>query len=47
MYEKMYYTLFNATTDAMKLIEEQKYQQALTCLEQAGRDTEEIYISSK
>ena len=45
MYEKMYYTLFNAVTDAMELMEQQKYQEALTCLEEASRETEEIYIS--
>lgn len=45
MYEKMYYTLFHAITDAMGLIETQKYQEALTRLEQASRDAEEIYIS--
>lgn len=45
MYEKMYYKLFNAVTDAMELMEQQKYQEALTLLEQASRETEEIYIS--
>lgn len=45
MYEKMYYKLFNAVTDAMEPMEQQKYQEALTLLEQASRDTEEIYIS--
>lgn len=45
MYEKMYHTLFNAVTDAMDLMEQQKYQEALTLLEQASREAEEIYIS--
>ena len=45
MYEKMYYTLFHAITDAMELIEQQKYQQALPRLELACRDAEEIYVS--
>ncbi len=45
MYEKMYYKLFNAVTDAMDLMEQQKYQEALTLLEQASREAEEIYIS--
>lgn len=45
MYEKMYYTLFNAITDAMELLEKQSCQQALTLLEQASRETEELYIS--
>ena len=45
MYEKMYYTLFHAITDAMEQIEQQKYQEALSRLELACRDAEEIYIS--
>ncbi len=45
MYEKMYHTLFNAVTDAMDLMKQQKYQEALTLLEQASREAEEIYIS--
>lgn len=46
MYEKMYYTLFHAITDAMELMEKQQYQEAMTRLEQASRDAEDIYISS-
>lgn len=45
MYKKMYYALFNAVTDAMELIEKQQYQEALTRLELACQDTEEMYIS--
>lgn len=45
MYEKMYYTLFNAVTDAMDLMERQEFQEALSRLEQASREAEEIYIS--
>lgn len=45
MYEKMYYKLFNAITEAMDMIEHQEYQAALALLEQATKDTEEIYIS--
>ena len=45
MYEKMYHTLFNAITDAMVLLEQEKCQEALTLLEQASREAEEIYIS--
>lgn len=47
MYKKMYHTLFNAITDAMELIEQQKYQEALNLLERATRNTEETYISRK
>ena len=45
MYEKMYYKLFNSSTDAMELLEKQEYQAALTLLEHASQETEEIYIS--
>ena len=45
MYEKMYHILFHAITDAMDLIENQEYQQALIHLEQACREAEEVYIS--
>ncbi len=45
MYEKMYYTLFQAIADAMELIEEQNYQEALTRLELASQETEQTYIA--
>lgn len=45
MYEKMYYTLLHAITDAMELMERQEYQAALLLLENASREAEEIYIS--
>ena len=45
MYEKMYHLLFHAVTDAMDLLEEQKYQEALSRLERASRDAEEVYMS--
>ncbi len=44
MYEKMYYTLFQAIADAMELIEEQNYQEALTRLELASRESKQTYI---
>lgn len=44
MYEKMYHILFNAITDAMEKIDWQDYQGALTCLERACLDAEEVYI---
>lgn len=47
MYEKMYRILFNAVTDAMELIEQQKYQEALNLLEGSARSTEEVYISQE
>ena len=45
MYDKMYYTLFNGITDAMELIEAQRYQEALSRLELTCRNAEEIYLS--
>lgn len=45
MYEKMYYILVRAVNDAMDMLEAQECQRALTCLEQASRDAEEVYIS--
>ena len=45
MYEIMYHILFHAITDAITLLEEHNYQEALTLLEQASRDAEEIYVS--
>ena len=45
MYEKMYYILFRAVTDAMVLIENREEQNALLTLEEACREAEEVYIS--
>ena len=42
---KMYHLLFHAVTDAMDLMEEQKYQEALSLLERASRDAAEVYMS--
>jgi len=47
MYEKMYHILSGAVADAMDLLEEHKYQDAMTRLELASRDAEEIYISNE
>ena len=44
MYEEMYRTLMAAVAAAMDLLEEREYQQALTVLEEASRETEETYI---
>ena len=44
MYQKMYHILFNAITDAMEMIERQEYQGALSCLEKACLDAEEVYV---
>ena len=45
MYKKMYFILFHAVTRAMVLLEEREDQQALTVLEEACREAEEVYIS--
>lgn len=37
--------LVSAVADAMDMIEAHQYQEALDRLEQASRDTEEVYIS--
>ena len=42
MYKKMYYTLFNAITDA---IEEEDKEKAVEILKNAQIETEEIFIS--
>lgn len=46
-YEKMYYTMFNATTDALDAIEKQNYDFARILLEKAQRAAEDIYISER
>lgn len=44
MYKKIYYTLFNAITDAIEQLERQEFQQAIMTLEQAQHKTEDIFI---
>lgn len=44
-YEKMYYTLFNAITDALVLMEQEQYADAAIRLAAAQCETEELYIS--
>ena len=46
MYEKMYYILLEAITDSLEMIEWQEFQGALTRLETACLDAEEIFITS-
>ena len=43
-YEKMYYTLFNAITDALWLMEAEQYSNAAICLATAQCETEELYM---
>lgn len=44
MYRKMYYTLFNAITDALEAMEQQNYGQARARLIAAQQQSEEIYL---
>ena len=43
-YEKMYYILFNAITDALRLMETEQYADAAICLAAAQCQTEELYM---
>ena len=43
-YEKMYYTLFNGITDALRLMEQEGYEEAAALLKEAQCKTEEMYI---
>ena len=43
-YEKMYYTLFNAITDALRLMEREDYAKVVALLTEAQCKTEEMYI---
>ena len=44
LYSKMYYTLFNAVTDAIELLQQGKNGQAESLLIAAQQATEEIFI---
>lgn len=46
-FEKMYYLLFNAITDALAHMEQSNYGLAADCLKKAQSDGEEIYISAE
>ena len=46
-YQKMYTTLFNAVTDALKKMEVQNYGDAKELLISAQQKTEEIYITAQ
>ena len=45
-YKKMYFHLFNAITDALRMIETQDYSRAQIILMLAQQQTEELYIES-
>ena len=46
-FERMYFLLFNAVTDALELLEEEKPRQASELLRRAQLDAEEIYIETE
>ena len=46
-YEKMYYLLFNAITDALEQIEQQNFGSAKDLLIAAQQEAEEIYMSAE
>ena len=46
-YQKMYTTLFNAISDALKKIEDQNYGNAKELLIAAQQKAEEIYITAE
>ena len=46
-YEKMYFMLFNAITDAVRLLEENKIADASLKLMMAQYNVEELYISAE
>ena len=44
VYQKMYYTLFNAITDALAAMEQQNYGQARALLVDAQQQSEELFM---
>lgn len=47
MYKEMYYRLFNAITDALKLMNQERFKEAFDLLENAQRAAEEIYLDGE
>ena len=44
-YKKLYFTLFNAMTDAIEQLEAHQYSLAVITLEQAQKEAEKLYIA--
>ena len=44
-YQKMYYLLFNALTDALEHLYRREWGAAAVCLERAQQRAEEVYLS--
>ena len=47
MYEKLYFHLFNAVTDALIHMENRNYGLAEQCLKEAQQGAEEIYVDGE
>jgi len=47
MYQKMYYKLFNAMTDALQAMEAQNYGVAREIIETAQQQAEEIFLDEE
>ena len=47
MYQKMYYALFNAITDALEAMAQQNYGQAKALLIAAQQQSEELYLDGE
>lgn len=47
MYEKMYFTLFNAITDALELLRQREWAEAARLLERARGQTEELFMEGE
>lgn len=47
VYEKMYYHLFNAITDALEALEGRNYGRAEELLKSAQQESEELFLEQK
>ena len=47
MYQRMYYKLFNAMTDAIKAVKEQNYGVACDIMQKAQQEAEEIFLDEE
>ena len=47
MYQKMYFTLFNALTDALEEMGRQNFGRAAEILKEAQAQAEEIYLEAE
>lgn len=46
LYKRMYYHMFNATTDALARMEQQNYGMALKRLKRVQQETKEMYMDA-